>query len=119
MKRQTRYQVRITKFIWAGHAYTWAGLIGLLLVHAPVVAWVVYLSTITLIYCIASVSDAIFDSLNERVNIQSSWLHTRLSVVEERLGARSGQEQWLNDAVPTNDPAHYFESYPEKLEENA
>ena len=118
MKRQTRYQARVTKFVWAGNIYGTVGLIALFFLQAPLTAWVVYLSTLALHYCIAAVADAIFDSLNERVNIQSSWLDRRLSVIEERVGASSGQERWRKNATPTDDPSHYYDSYPEKVEGN-
>ena len=44
---------------------------------------------------IPAASDAIFDSLFERINAQSAWLHTRLNEIESNTskgGSLKGQE---------------------------
>lgn len=42
-----------------------------------------------LFYCIAASSDAIFDSIWERLNLQSKWLDFRLHHIESKLDQRS------------------------------
>jgi hypothetical protein len=77
--------------------------------------WLIYISTAALFYGVAAGFDALYDSLFERINIQSSWLDVRLAVLERAAGARSGQDIWRADGVPTSDLSHYYESYPEHI----
>src|SRR5437762_6356935 len=115
-KTMTRYQTRVTKLVWGSNAYLIVVPIALLYFGSPLLGWPIYFSTATINFCLAAGLDAVFDSLSERMNIQSSWLDVRLGVVERAVGAESGQEAWKTEAVPTNDPAHYFSAYPEQME---
>jgi hypothetical protein len=65
-------------------------------------------------YMTASASDAIFDSLFERINLQSNWLHCRLTGIENRLapaGQESSQTLWQEHPMQLDDA---YRSYPEK-----
>lgn len=115
-KKMTHYQTRITKLVWAGNIYSVVCPIALLYFGSSLIGWLVYFSTATINYCLAAGLDAVFDSVSERVNIQSAWLDVRLSVLERAVNAESGQEEWRNSGVPTNDAQHYFYRYPEQLE---
>lgn len=115
-KEMTRYQTRITKLVYAANAYLVLCPIALLYFDVSAIGWIVYFSTGTINYCIAAGCDAVFDSLSERTNIQSSWLHVRLTEIERAVNANSGQEAWNENGVPTNDAEHYFHNYPERLE---
>ena len=117
MKKKTNYQERVSKLIWVGNLYMIIGFFTLYSKDAPIIAWVVFLSTLVIIYCMAVLSDAIFDSLSERINIQSTWLDKRLESIELSVGSTKGQEKWNAEAIPTNDKEHYFYNYPEKLED--
>ena len=115
-KKMTHYQTRITKLVWASNIYLIVCPLALLYLDSSQVGWLVYFSTATINYCLAAGLDAAFDSLIERVNIQSSWLDVRLSVLERAANAGSGQDAWRSCGVPTDDTEHYFYSYPERLE---
>ncbi len=114
-KKMTHYQHRVTKLVWAGNIYSVVCPIALLYFGSTVVGWIVYASTMILHYSLAAGLDALFDSLSERVNIQSSWLDVRLSVLEPAVNANAGQDAWRKNGVPTNDVQHYFYNYPERL----
>jgi hypothetical protein len=45
-------------------------------------------------YFVASSSDALFDSINERINLQSAWLEVRLDIIEHR--EKGGRQRWTN-----------------------
>lgn len=113
-ERQTRYQHRISKLVWAANIYGVLGAFGIWYSSLPALAWLVLASTITVLYAVAAGFDAVFDSLNERINIQSAWLDARLSVLEKATGASSGQAKWAEHGVPTDDSEHYFHVYPER-----
>ncbi len=115
-KAFTHYQRRITKVVWAGNAYTVLCPVILWYFSVSAIGWIIYFSTLLLHYSLAAMSDAIFDSMSERTNIQSSWLDVRLRALEKALHVQSGQDSWRESGVPTNDPAYYFSNYPEKLE---
>lgn len=62
---------------------------------------------------IAAASDAIFDSLFERINVQSAWLHARLSEIEansSKDGVPRSQERWQHSNESMHDDAHYYTS---------
>ena len=89
---------------------------------APMVAWLVYWSTLFIFYCLYEVSDAIYYSVSTRINIQSAWLDVRLQNIERKLGEVSGQEEWLNHVKDLNEATggdvlnslHFHHIYPEK-----
>jgi hypothetical protein len=59
---------------------------------------------------IAAASDAVFDSLFERINAQSAWLHTRLNEIESNVsrdGSLKGQERWQHYDASMGDDAHF------------
>lgn len=114
-KKLTHYQTRITKLVWASNLYLVVCPIALLYFGSSHIGWLLYFSTATITYCLAAGLDAVFDSLSERVNVQSSWLDIRLSVLEHAVNAKSGQEAWRTNATSTDDAQHYFYSYPEQL----
>ena len=75
----------------------------------------------TILGAAAAVSDAVFDSLFERINLQSEWLRTRLDALELELAERGhtrGQENWrrrVEDNVAyeaLNDTCYW--SFPER-----
>lgn len=115
MKKMTHYQSRITKLVWASNIYLIGCPIALFYFGSTPVGWLIYFSTATINYCLAAGCDAVFDSLSERVNIQSSWLEVRLSVLDQAVDARSGQEAWREHGVPTDDAEYYFSNSPERL----
>jgi hypothetical protein len=60
---------------------------------------------------LSAASDAIFDSLFERINLQSAWLDARLTEIETNTakdGKPKAQERWLN--WPIDEDAHYYSS---------
>jgi hypothetical protein len=89
---------------------------------APMVAWLVYWSTLFIFYCLNEVSDAIYYSVSTRINLQSAWLDVRLQNIERKLGEVSGQEEWLNHVKNLNEATggdvlnslHFHHIYPEK-----
>lgn len=115
-KPYTHYQTRITKFVWTGNIYGVVCPLALWFYNVSAIGWLIYVSTMVIQYSLASMADAIFDSLSERTNIQSSWLDVRLSALENALHSESGQDKWREIGIPTNDPAHYYSNYPEKLD---
>ena len=89
---------------------------------APIVAWIIYWSTLFIIYCLNQVSDAIYHSVSTRINLQSAWLDVRLENIERKFGEVSGQEEWLNQVKDLNEATgsdvlnspHFLHIYPEK-----
>ena len=59
----TQYQRRMTRFVWAGNIYGIAAPIGLWWYEAPGTSWFVFASTVTILYCLATGCDAVYDSL--------------------------------------------------------
>lgn len=116
MKNKTNYQARVSKLVWVGNIYGIGMFIYFYFKQASFEAWVIYISTLAILYGIAAAADAVFDSINERINVQSSWLHVRLGSIENHIGAKSGQQDWKNDAMPTNDSSHYYDSFPERID---
>lgn len=50
-----------------------------------------------IVYSLREASDAIFNSIFERINLQSSWLHTRLDEIESNTskdGKLKAQRRW-------------------------
>ena len=90
--------------------------------NAPMIAWIVYWSTLFIFYCLNQVSDAIYHSVTTRVNLQSAWLDVRLQNIEIKLGEVSGQQEWLNHVKDLNEitgtdvlkSLHFHNIYPEK-----
>lgn len=115
-KKMTHYQQRMTKLVVTSNVYLVACPIAFFFTEASPTAWLIWISTAAVLFGLAAALDAVFDSLSERINIQSAWLDVRLSVLERAVGARSGQEAWRNQGVATDDPEHYFYAYPERLE---
>ena len=118
-KKATNYQARVTKAVWLAAAYSMVCAAAVWYYEMGRLGWLVWLSTLVVLACMASLADAIFDSLSERLNIQSSWLDVRLSVLERSSRAESGQVVWLRDAIPTDDPAHYYATFPEQKLDSA
>jgi hypothetical protein len=116
MKKMTHYQTRISKLVWASNIYLVACPIALVHYDSTSIGWLVYFSTATVNFCLAAGCDAVFDSLTERLNIQSTWLQVRLSVLERAVHSSSGQGEWRDHGVPTDDAEHYYYNYPERLE---
>ena len=115
MKRKaSNYQERVSKAVWLAGAYSMAGAVAVWYYEMGRLGWLVWLSTLAVLACMATLADAIFDSLSERLNIQSSWLDVRLSVLERSSRTESGQALWLRDAMPTDDLAHYYATFPEQ-----
>ena len=90
--------------------------------NAPMIAWIVYWSTLFIFYCLNQVSDATYHSVTTRVNLQSAWLDVRLQNIEIKLGEVSGQQEWLNHVKDLNEitgtdvlkSLHFHNIYPEK-----
>jgi hypothetical protein len=63
---------------------------------------------------LAAASDAIFDSLFERINLQSTWLHVRLNQIEsntEKDGKLKSQQRWQRNFTDfKTDDRHYYDS---------
>jgi hypothetical protein len=118
-KKLTNYQDRMSKLVWFANIYGVVAAIAIWFNQLGPLAWLIYFSALLIVWSVAAGFDAVFDSLNERINIQSEWMHTRISTLENATNSDSGQEKWLKEAIPTDDPAHYFHSYPERKAENA
>jgi len=89
---------------------------------APMVAWLIYWSTLLIVYCLNETSDAIYNSVCVRINLQSAWLDIKLKNIEMKIGEVSGQEEWLNQVKRLNEvtgtnvltASHFYHDYPEK-----
>lgn len=74
MSKLTRYQARMTKLVWSGRFYSIVGFVALVFIwfECPkeifIVSTLVYFSTQTIWTWIAIASDAIYDSINEKLN---------------------------------------------------
>lgn len=115
--KQSNYQKRMTKFVWISNIYGAICFCTLTYLKAPLTDWLVYLSAAVILYALAAGLDAVFDTLSERINVQSSWLDVRLSVLESKIDADSGQLAWRQIGTPTYDNSHYHYSYPEYIPE--
>lgn len=115
-KKQSSYQKRTEKFIAIGLIY--AALSGLTLAFADdiKIEAMLFWSTLTIILCLATGFDAVRDSINERINIQSSWLNMRIKNLENATNAKSGERIWQENGIPTDDSSHYYDEYPEKID---
>ena len=82
--KRTRYQHRVTKFIYVSGAYVIGGIIAVVAFDLGRLGALIILTGTVIFYCIAALADAVYDSLNERINIQSSWLAYRLDAIEFR-----------------------------------
>ncbi|MGZ4955578.1 MAG: hypothetical protein ACXV79_10735 [Methylobacter sp.] len=73
MKELTNYQTRMTKLVWSGRFYSIVGFTALVFIwfefskDAFVVSTLIFFSTQTLWTWIAIASDAVYDSINERI----------------------------------------------------
>lgn len=114
----THYQRRVTKFIWAARAYSVGGLLFLLFQEDVFIGAMVLITGCVILYGMAVLSDAVFDSLNERINIQSAWLACRLDAIEQKSSIRieeTGQVRWITNGVPTDHSNYYFDTFPERF----
>lgn len=117
-KVKTHYQHRVTKLVWLSNIYCAAGAAWLIYKQIDQTGWLVYFSTVAILYGIAAASDAVYDSLYERTNLQSAWLQSRLNALESSSGlSTSGDAAWAANAVPTSDPTHYYDLLPERVSE--
>lgn len=62
----TQYQRRMTKFVWTMNIYGVVCPIALWKTEASAISWLVYISTLTIMYGIAVGCDAVYDSLSEK-----------------------------------------------------
>ena len=62
----TQYQRRMTKFVWTMNIYAVVCPIALWQTGASAISWLVYISTLTIMYGIAVGCDAVYDSLSEQ-----------------------------------------------------
>jgi hypothetical protein len=102
------------KGVWATNIYVVGALAALFYYDLGRLALFIFGSVCVLLYCVAALADAVFDSLSERVNIQSPWLDVRLGVLEKAARADSGPMTWMREVMPTDDPSHYFRAFPEQ-----
>lgn len=65
---RTPYQTRMTKFVWAGGIYAIAFPFGIEYLSAPKEYFLVYFSTLVVLFCLAAGLDATYDSLKEKLN---------------------------------------------------
>lgn len=65
----TRYQQRMRKFIFASVAYVVLFPAGMAYFSAPRPYWLIYLSTLILLYSLAAGFDAVYDSLGEQSSV--------------------------------------------------
>ncbi len=74
-------------------------------------------------YVQAAGSDAVFDSLWERINLQSKWLDFRLQAIEaliktgERRENLNGQQLWQDKMADDNQLPEAWHNYPERPEQ--
>jgi hypothetical protein len=60
------------------------------------------------VYALSTAADAIFESLSERINLQSAWLHARLTEIESNTakdGKLRAQARWERHEV--TESTHY------------
>jgi hypothetical protein len=66
----------------------------------------------------AASSDAIFDSLWERINLQSKWLDFRMTYLERQVrgskNEKSGQQAWKENEAYEGQLSDAWHTYPEK-----
>jgi hypothetical protein len=75
----------------------------------------VFLAMLT-IHAITLASDAVFDSLFERINLQTAWLDARLTEIERNTskdGTPKAQERWQRWRL---DDDHHYYVWPEQSE---
>lgn len=116
MKKKSHYQKRMEKFLAIGFGYGIFAVISFWTEGTNVEQWI-FFSTLAILASLAAAFDALYDSLQERINIQSSWLDMRLIVLENAVQAKSGQSAWQMKAIPTDDPTYYWSHFPEKKED--
>jgi hypothetical protein len=116
------YQNRQSKLVFSGSlpAAFWIAVVWFAasqsLVAGLVVAFRVFYFKIHFVAAVAS--DAVFDSLWERINLQSRWLDFRLTQIDGQLNwegrpGRSGQELWGDHAFE-GQLSDAWSHYPEK-----
>jgi hypothetical protein len=67
------------------------------------------------VWALSAASDAIFDSLFERINLQSAWLHARLTEIETNTskdGRLRAQRRW--EKYATDDEDTQYNTCPER-----
>ena len=62
---RSAYQSRMTKFVWAGAAYSGAAIWTINTYNLGPIGWLIFISTAFLGLALAIAADAIFDSLKE------------------------------------------------------
>lgn len=67
----TPYQKRMTKFVAAGVLYAVAFPLGIKYFSAPAHYYLLYVSTLVVLFCLAAGLDAAYDSLREKLDSQS------------------------------------------------
>ena len=65
---KTVYQSRMSKFVWAGTAYTLGAIWFIREYELGSLGWLVFMSTAFLAFALAAAADAVFDSLIEKIN---------------------------------------------------
>ena len=64
---QTKYQKRMTICIWISSSYTLVAFFCLIHLQSTYLGWLIFGSTETIIICLLVASDAIYDSLTEKL----------------------------------------------------
>ena len=117
------YQRRQTKLIFSSAipALFWVGLIAYTLnenlTYGLTLAFAVLYAKLH--FTTAASADAIFDSLWERINLQSRWLNSRLTHLEDVMKAQGkerpwGQQLWAENESYDGQLNDAWNSYPEK-----
>lgn len=116
------YQSRQTKLVSSSNisAVFWIGLVWYTSTQSLTNAFVLAFAILYIIihYVAAVSSDSIFDSLWERINLQSKWLDFRMTYLEQQLrGAKkemSAQPLWEANEAFEGQLSAAWEIYPEK-----
>ena len=114
----TPYQHRATKLVWAWRIYAVVGIVAIPFLELRLLGGLVLITGWVILYGIAAMSDAVFDSLNERINIQSAWLAHRIDAIEfpsKGQFGTNGQMRWVTKGVPTDRSSYYFDNFPEQF----
>jgi hypothetical protein len=68
MLGRTRYQVQMTNFIWGALSYAFVVPFVIWWKEpSSLVSWIVYASTLAILFCLAIGFDAVYDSLSEKL----------------------------------------------------
>jgi hypothetical protein len=118
-KELTPYQRRATGMVWANRIYIVVAVAICGFGELGYLGWLIVATGFAVMYGIATMADAVFDSLHERLNMQSEWLDIRLRALENHEDPlRSGQLLWQLNGIPTDNLMHYHSSFPEILTED-